>query len=72
MRTEEKFLDLCYLISNDTGEKYDFWWEYIDNYEKDSDYEILKSKMINFLNLLNENDDFWMKKDIESEIYNLV
>lgn len=72
MTTKEKFTDLCYLISNDTGKHYDFWWNYLEIYENESDYNILKSKITNFVNHLNENDKDWVSKDIELEIYDMV
>jgi len=71
MKTIEKFLDLCYLISNDDG-KFDIWWEYLDVYKNDEDYIIIESKIKNFLIKLNENTENWMIKDIETEIFNLV
>ena len=72
MTTIDKFLDLCYLISNDTGEKFDIWWDYLKIYEKDDDYIILKNKITNFLKVLNEDHIKWMEKDIETEIYDLM
>lgn len=72
MTTVDKFLDLCYLISNDTGEKFDIWWDYLKIYENDDDYIILKNKITNFLKVLNEDNNKWMEKDIETEIYDLM
>lgn len=72
MTTIDKFLDICYLISNDTGDKFDIWWEYLEIYKNDDDYQILKNKITNFLSSLNEDSNKWWDKDIESEIYYMV
>jgi hypothetical protein len=66
---KNKFVDMCIYISNDDGGDYDFWWDYLDN--NDENYEILKTKMINLLKLINENKDI-LKMDIENEIWDLI
>lgn len=69
MTTIEKFVDLCYIISNDDNSEFSLWWDYLKIYENDNDYPILKEKITNFLKLLNENTTFWFDKEIETEIY---
>ena len=71
MTTIEKFTDLCYLISSKNG-KFSFWWPYLDIYKCDDDYTILKQKIINFLEKLNENSTDWFEKDVEKEIFYLL
>lgn len=75
---KDKFIDLCHLISNDNG-KYDFWWDYLEKYENDPDLPVLKSKMTNFLELLNNDvknnvlyENSFLMKDIETEIWDLI
>lgn len=71
MTTKEKFTDICYNISNDNG-KYDVWWEYLKIYENDNDYQVLKNKITNFINKLNEDDSKWLNKDVENEIFEMM
>jgi hypothetical protein len=72
MKIEKKFLQLCYTISNDSGNKYEYWRELLENFSDDADYEVLKTKMNNFVKLLNEDDKIWFDKDVELEIFQMV
>ncbi len=67
---KDKFVEMCQMISGDSGE-YVFWWDYMDIYEHE-DYVILKSKMENLIKLLNENDTLLLNKDIETEIWEMI
>lgn len=67
---KDKFVEMCYLISNDNDE-YSFWWEYIDESNNEENL-ILKSKMTNLIKLLNENKEDVLYKDIETEIWEMI
>jgi len=71
MKTKEKFVNMCHLISNDDG-RYDYWWDDLEKYKYDEDFNILKTKMENILIILNENDSSILNKDIEDEIWDLI
>lgn len=67
---KDKFVEMCYVVSKDIGE-YTFWWDYMERFNGDKDYSILKNKMENLLSLLNK-DETILEKDIQNELWEII
>ena len=70
-QTIEKFGFLTYAFTKE-NDKWFFWWELLESYKNDEDYNILKEKITNLYDKLNENDKDWLSKDVEKEIYFMI
>jgi hypothetical protein len=63
VNTLNKFNIMCLTISKNDG-KWEYWENLLESHESDNDYVLLKSKLDNFISLLNEFFKFLVKKKI--------
>jgi len=66
---KKEFASLCWGLTK-VNNKWEYYWHLLEKDEPQ--YIIYKDKMNNLLNLLNENDQELLNKDIENEIWDLI
>jgi hypothetical protein len=71
MNTLEKFGTICYSMYKKNN-KWFYWEKLLESYSNEDDYDILKTKINNFIVLLNEKEDEYLNKDIETEIWDNI
>jgi hypothetical protein len=66
---KNEFASYCYGLSK-VNDKWYFFWELLE--KEGEKYILFKNKMLNLLNMLNENDTNLLDMDIENEIWYII